>query len=241
MSLVALVLGAVGVAMAMRAHLQQRLDTIAIMKSLGARSSQIIKIYLLQTLLLGLAGGLLGVLFGIAVQLAFPVVLGKLINVPTEYHLQWRAVLIGLGAGVLTTLLFTLPPLLDIRSVRPILILRRAVEESDDPFVAAVLKKISKNVAQILATILILAGLATIATMLSDSAQVGRVFSLGLVVVLLVLLAASAAVLAGLKFFLNRTRLHFLRRCATAWPISTGRETLPLPCSPRSAWASCRS
>ncbi len=53
MSLVALVLGAVGVAMAMRAHLQQRLDTIAIMKSLGARSSQIIKIYLLQTLFLG--------------------------------------------------------------------------------------------------------------------------------------------------------------------------------------------
>jgi putative ABC transport system permease protein len=208
MSLVALVLGAVGVAMAMRAHLQQRLDTIAIMKSLGARSSQIIKIYLLQTLLLGLAGGLLGVLFGIAVQLAFPIVLGKLINVPTEYHLQWRAVFVGLGAGVLTTLLFTLPPLLDIRSVRPILILRRAVEENDDPFVSAVLKKISKNVAQILATVLILAGLAAIATMLSDSAQVGRVFSLGLVVVLLVLLAASAAVLAALKFFLNRTRLH---------------------------------
>src|ERR1700736_35681 len=57
MSLVALVLGAVGVAMAMRAHLQQRLDTIAIMKSLGARSGQVIKIYLLQTLLLGAAGG----------------------------------------------------------------------------------------------------------------------------------------------------------------------------------------
>jgi putative ABC transport system permease protein len=45
MSLVALVLGAVGVAMAMRAHLKQRLDTIAIMKSLGARSTQIMKIY----------------------------------------------------------------------------------------------------------------------------------------------------------------------------------------------------
>lgn len=46
MSLVALVLGAVGVAMAMRAHLQQRLDSIAIMKSLGAGSSQIMRIYL---------------------------------------------------------------------------------------------------------------------------------------------------------------------------------------------------
>jgi putative ABC transport system permease protein len=208
MSLVALVLGAVGVAMAMRAHLQQRLDTIAVMKSLGARSGQIVKIYLLQTLLLGLAGGLLGVLLGVAVQLAFPSVLGKLINVPTELHMQWRAIFTGLGAGMLTTLLFTLPPLLDIRGVRPSLILRRAVEDSDDPFIAAVWKKISKNAAQIVATAVILGGIAAIATTLSDSAVVGRVFSLGLVIVLLVLLAASAAVLWGLKFFLNRTRLH---------------------------------
>ena len=208
MSLVALVLGAVGVAMAMRAHLQQRLDTIAIMKSLGARSGQIMKIYLLQTLLLGLAGGLLGVLLGVAVQLAFPLVLGRLINVPTELHLQWRAIFTGLGAGMLTTLLFTLPPLLDIRGVRPSLILRRAVEDSDDPFIAAVWKKITKNAAQIVATAVILGGIAAIATTLSDSAVVGRVFSLGLVIVLLVLLAASAAVLWGLKFFLNRTRLH---------------------------------
>ena len=208
MSLVALVLGAVGVAMAMRAHLQQRLDTIAIMKSLGARSGQIMKIYLLQTLLLGLAGGLLGVLLGVAVQLAFPLVLGKLINVPTELHMQWRAIFTGLGAGMLTTLLFTLPPLLDIRGVRPSLILRRAVEDNDDPFIAAVWKKITKNAAQIVATAVILGGIAAIATTLSDSAVVGRVFSLGLVIVLLVLLAASAAVLWGLKFFLNRTRLH---------------------------------
>ena len=208
MSLVALVLGAVGVAMAMRAHLQQRLDTIAIMKSLGARSGQIMKIYLLQTLLLGLAGGLLGVLLGVAVQLAFPSVLGRLINVPTELHMQWRAIFTGLGAGLLTTLLFTLPPLLDIRGVRPSLILRRAVEDNDDPFIAAVWKKITKNAAQIVATAVILGGIAAIATTLSDSAVVGRVFSLGLVIVLLVLLAASAAVLWGLKFFLNRTRLH---------------------------------
>jgi putative ABC transport system permease protein len=208
MSLVALVLGAVGVAMAMRAHLQLRLDTIAIMKSLGARSGQIMKIYLLQTLLLGLAGGLLGVLLGVAVQLAFPLVLGKLINVPTQYHIQPRAIFAGLGAGVLTTLLFTLPPLLDIRNVRPILILRRAVEEFDDPFIAAVWKKITKNIAQILAAALILGGLVLIAMTLSDSVVVGKWFSAGLVGVLLVLLAASAAVLRGLKFFLNRTRLH---------------------------------
>src|SRR5277367_3804289 len=208
MSLVALVLGAIGVAMAMRAHLQQRLDTIAIMKSLGARSGQIIKIYLLQTLLLGAAGGVLGVALGVGVQLSFPYFLAKLIHVDTEFHLQAATVVTGLAVGILTTLLFTLPPLLDIRGVRPILILRRAVDDNDDPFVTGVLRKITKNGAQIGAAVLILAGLAAIASTLSDSVVVGQVFSLGLVAVLLVLLAASAAVLAALRFFLSKTRLR---------------------------------
>jgi putative ABC transport system permease protein len=208
MSLVALVLGAIGVAMAMRAHLQQRLDTIAIMKSLGARSGQIIKIYLLQTLLLGAAGGVLGVALGVGVQLSFPYLLAKLIHVDTELHVQPGTVLTGLAVGILTTLLFTLPPLLDIRGVRPILILRRAVDDTDDPFVAGIWRKITKNVAQIGAAVLILAGLAAIATTLSDSLVVGQVFSVGLVAVLGVLLCASAAVLSGLRFFLSKTRLH---------------------------------
>lgn len=208
MSLVALVLGAIGVGMAMRAHLQQRLDTIAIMKSLGASSGQIMKIYLLQTLLLGLLGGVIGVALGVGVQMAFPHLLAGLLHMQTEIHVQGRTVLTGLAVGVLTTLLFTLPPLLDIRGVRPVLILRRAVEESDDPFVTAIFRKVRKNAAQVGAAALILAGLAAIAATLSDSAMVGGVFSLGLVTVLAVLLAASAMVLAGLKWFLGRTRLR---------------------------------
>jgi putative ABC transport system permease protein len=207
MSLVALVLGAVGVAMAMRVHLQQRLDTIAIMKSLGARSGQIMKIYLLQTLLLGLIGGLFGVALGVGVQLALPLLLAKLINIDTNLRIQFSTVFTGLATGILTTLLFTLPPLLDIRAVRPILIFRRAVEDSEDLFVTAIWHKITKNLAQIGSAFLIVAGLAAIATTLSDSAVVGKVFSIGLVAVLVVLLAASAAVLAGLKFFLSKTRL----------------------------------
>ncbi len=205
MSLVALVLGAVGVAMAMRAHLQQRMDSIAIMKSLGARSSQIIKIYLIQTLLLGVLGGVLGVGMGVLVQLAFPWLLAKLVNMEMTLHLQLQTVVTGLAAGVLTTLLFTLPPLLDIRSVRPVLIFRRAVEDADDPFVSAIFRKLRKNAAQMGAAVLILAGLTAIATTLSDSATVGRLFSIGLVSVLAVLLLASAGVLALLRVVLKRS------------------------------------
>ena len=229
MSLVALVLGAVGVAMAMRAHLAQRLDTIAIMKSLGASSGQIIKIYLIQTLLLGTAGGLLGVLLGVGVQMAFPYLLATLINVRPTLHIDPRAILAGLGAGILTTLLFTLPPLLDIRNIRPILILRRAVDDLDQPIgkmlwalltgksIATdstltldrlIVHRLKKNVAQLVAFVVILAGLSLIAYRVSDSAAVGKYFSIGLVGVLTVLLIASFVVLKSLKFFLSHTRLH---------------------------------
>ena len=208
MSLVALVLGAVGVAMAMRAHLAQRLDTIAIMKSLGANSTQIIKIYLIQTLLLGAAGGLLGVILGVGVQMAFPYLLAHLVNVRPDLHIDPRAVAAGLGAGVLTTLLFTLPPLLDIRGVRPILILRRAVDEIDEPIWTSLVRRLKKNLAQFLAFALILGGLTAIAYRVSDSREVGKYFSLGLVLVLAVLLFASWLVLKALKFFLTHTRLR---------------------------------
>ena len=208
MSLVALVLGAVGVAMAMRAHLQQRLDSIAIMKSLGAGSGQIMKIYLLQTLLLGLGGGLLGVVLGIGVQLAFPLFIAKLLHITPDFHLDLHAFAIGLGAGMLTTLLFTLPPLLDIRGVRPILILRRAVEVSDDPFTTRLMRKLRGSAVQLAAIAIILVGLAFLAAEVSDSRQVGGYFAAGLVVVLLVLLAASWLTLFLLRVFLNKSRLH---------------------------------
>ncbi len=229
MSLVALVLGAVGVAMAMRAHLAQRLDTIAIMKSLGAGSAQIIKIYLLQTLFLGTIGALLGILLGIAVQLAFPYLLAQLVNIRPDFHLTPHVILAGFAAGILTTLLFTLPPLLDIRNVRPSLILRRAVDEVDEPFAAGVARWLRKNLIQIAAFLLILAGLSLIASRVSDSPEVGKWFSIGLVAVLLVLLLTSFVVLKALKFFLARTRLHLPS------PLRHGLANLYRPGNPSSA------
>ncbi len=206
MSLVALVLGAVGVAMAMRAHLQQRLDSIAIMKSLGAGSSQIIRIYLLQTLLLGFCGAVLGVVLGLGVQLTLPLFLAKLLHLTPGFRIDAHAALLGLGAGLLTTLLFTLPPLLDIRNVRPILILRRAVENEESPLFTRAAKHLRGSGLQLAATALILVGLAGLAATVADSRQVGGFFASGLLLALLVLLGAAALTLFLLKVFLNTTR-----------------------------------
>ncbi len=70
-SLIALVIGALGVATAIQAHLQQKMDSIAVMKCLGAKSAQILRIYVLQTTGLGLAGSVAGIALGSLVHLAF--------------------------------------------------------------------------------------------------------------------------------------------------------------------------
>jgi putative ABC transport system permease protein len=206
--LVAMVLGAVGVAMAMRAHLQQRIDILAIMKSIGARSSDILRIYLLQTLFLGLAGGLLGVALGAGVEWVFPLVLGKLLPIHAHLQLPLRSVLAGLGTGILTTLLFCLPPLLDVRKIRPNLVLRRAIDGGDGEGPVSFWRKLAESKIQLAASVAIVLGLGGIAAALTDSLQVGAWFGAALCALLLFTLGVSALTLRGLRAFLAKTRLH---------------------------------
>jgi len=127
-ALIALVIGAMGVASAMHGHLQQKLDSIAVMKCLGARSAQIIRIYTAQTLMLGLSGGLIGVTFGVGVAAAFPGFIAKYFQVDVAAYWDAWPALQGIGVACLVTLLFTLPPLLSIREIRPAQVFRRDVE-----------------------------------------------------------------------------------------------------------------
>jgi putative ABC transport system permease protein len=205
--LVAMVLGAIGVAMAMHAHLEQRMDMLAILKAIGAQSSDLLRIFLLQTMALGLVGVLIGVGFGALVMEALPAVFGKLLPVHTVLHFPWRAVGAGFGTGLLTTLLFCLPPLLDVRAVRPILVLRRLVEQGPSTAKEWFARWWARRLQLGIALVVIVA-LGAIAWALSDSVKVGGWFALLFSIALVVLLLLAAVALRTLRFILNRVRLH---------------------------------
>ncbi len=175
--LVAMVLGAIGVAMAMHAHLEQRMDMLAILKAVGAGSGDLLRIFLLQTLGLGLAGGVLGVAAGVGVMAALPAVFGKLLPVHAVLEFPWRSVLAGLGTGLLTTLLFCLPPLLDVRAVRPVLVLRRLVEQGPEGIGGWFARWWARRL-QLGISVAVVLALGGIAWALSDSAKVGGWFAL---------------------------------------------------------------
>jgi putative ABC transport system permease protein len=198
--LIALIVGAAGVAMAIHAHLQQRLNDVAVMKCLGATSHRVLIIYSLQTALLGLAGGLLGVLLGLAIQNAFPALLTQFI--PIAFQPSWTpsVALQGLATAVLTTLLLTLPPLIRASRVRPSLILRRQVTPPPPSWP----NRLANLWRPALAAALISAGLAAVAFWLihdstSDGPRVAAYFTTGVLLALLALAALARLLLVACR------------------------------------------
>ncbi len=205
--LVAMVLGAIGVAMAMYAHLEQRMDILAIFKTVGAKSSDLLRIYLLQTLGLGVAGSILGMAAGLGVMGILPLVFGKLLPVHTVLEFPARSMLEGLGTGVLTTLLFCLPPLLAVRTVRPVRVLRRLVDAAPIGWKEWMRHWWERRL-EISISLGILVSLGAIAWALSDSATTGIWFGVIVGAALLVLLALATLVLRGLRVVFSRVRLQ---------------------------------
>jgi len=122
--LLILVLGGVGVWNVARAFIEQKRKTVAVLKCLGASGTRIITVYLLQILVLGLAGGLFGVFLaqcGLWVARwrffeALPAKMSYWVNTSTSVQ--------GVVLGVLISLLFSALPLLQIRTIKPKLLLR---------------------------------------------------------------------------------------------------------------------
>ena len=123
------VLGGVGVWSVTRVFLQQRLRSIAVLKCLGATNRQVLSTYLLQSVLLGVAGSLMGVAIGWAGLAAIPDRVVAALGGPAV-RLTWPAVIQGVAVGSLVSLLFALVPLMDVRRIRPLILLREGLSET---------------------------------------------------------------------------------------------------------------
>jgi len=140
-------------------------------------------------------------------------VFGKLLPVHAALAFPWRSIAAGIGTGLLTTLLFCLPPLLDVRAVRPVLVLRRLVEQGPEGIGGWFARWWARRM-QLGISVIVVAALGGIAWALSDSAKVGIWFAVLFAIALLVLLVMAAVALRTVRFLLNRVRLRlpsFLR------------------------------
>src|SRR5262245_25707749 len=122
--LVILVLGGIGISSVTRVFIEQKRKTIAILKCVGGTAGKVISAYLLQVMTLGFAGSLLGLALA---KLALEIAGHKYASVLPEgmsYALQWGPIWQGFLVGLLITVLFSVLPLLQIRHIKPNVLLR---------------------------------------------------------------------------------------------------------------------
>lgn len=192
----ALFLGAVGIASALHVFIRQRLATVAVLRCLGASARTGFGIYLAQGLGLGVAGTLLGVALGLGLQALLPAVLQDYVPYHLEFALSWVAIAKGVAAGIGVSGLFTLLPLLEVRRVSPLHVLRSGYEgngAAPDPLRWGVYAAIG-------------AALFGFATLQTGYWQAGLAFSVAMGVSFAVLAGAAR----GLIWLARRTPVRWL-------------------------------
>ena len=200
-ALVALLLGGLGVASAVHVFVKRRMTTIAVLRCLGASSGTVLRAYLAQALVVGLVGSLAGAVIGAGAQLALPPLLRGVLPVNVAWSLSWPAIGAGVGVGVWVAVVFSLLPLVGVRRVSPLGVLRRDFEE----------ERPRRDPARLAAVLALAASLVALAVIQAGRLAYGFAFAGGAAVALLALWLSALALVRGLRRFFPR-RLPYVYR-----------------------------
>lgn len=122
--LLALLIGGIGVANTMQVSLRRRRTEIAMLKTAGYRRRELVTLFGLEAVMLGVAGGLAGSMGGIGIAYLIKVLVQRTFFIEVAFHVSVLAVGSGLLVGAVTAGIFALLPVIRAAAVRPIAVLR---------------------------------------------------------------------------------------------------------------------
>lgn len=121
---VALLLGCIGVASSAHLYVKEKVKQVAILRCIGASGKESAGIYLIQLLGIAVPASVLGALLGTFLQFFLPTLVADFLPVSVEAAFSLKSVLLGIIVGVITAMVFALPPLLRIMEIAPLRVLR---------------------------------------------------------------------------------------------------------------------
>ena len=189
---VALLLGSLGVASAVHVYVRQRLESIAVLRCLGASAGRTFRIYLAQAGVLGLLGAGVGSAIGVGLQAFVPQLLADFLPFEMAFALSWSAIGLGLAVGVGVTFLFALWPLLEVRGVSPMRALRTDVEPTTGGW---------RDPARWAVAMAIAAGVTGVALLQAPTWEIGLGYAGGVAAVFGILALVSWGIVTGVRRF----------------------------------------
>jgi putative ABC transport system permease protein len=121
---ISLVVGGIGIMNIMLVSVAERTHEIGLRKAVGARSKDILNQFLLEAMVLTLAGGIIGIISGIAVSLLASIVLGQLLQVGWQFTISISSILLAFAVASAIGLIFGIYPARKAAKLSPIEALR---------------------------------------------------------------------------------------------------------------------
>jgi putative ABC transport system permease protein len=200
--LAALMLGSIGVAAGVRVFVREKLDVVALLRSIGASPADVIAVYTGLAIALGLAAGLLGLILCLPLLWILPGLVGDLLPVEVSLRIGPAGIATGLGLSIWATLLCALGPISDLAAVPPLSALRRDFGSRERSATGG-------RVSAIVATI---ASLLIVSVWQAGSLRVGLFFAAGLVVTVSILALAAVSLVQLLRRHPPRVFAYWARQ-----------------------------
>jgi putative ABC transport system permease protein len=124
LAFIALILGCIGIASAVHIYAREKREEVAVLRCVGSSGWQAFNIFFIQIFLLGMIGSMIGSFLGLAIQQLIPLFLKGIIPFEIGSSISWRSVGLGIAIGAVISVLFSILPLVGIRFVPPLTVLR---------------------------------------------------------------------------------------------------------------------
>ncbi len=126
---IALLLGCLGIASSVNIYLKSKFKDIAILACIGIPSRKAFNIFLIQIVVFGFLGALIGVTLGSAIAYFLPIVMSDFLPVEVNYAISYSAIIFGLAVGLLVSVIFTLPTFFKLAQVSPLMALKSFIDD----------------------------------------------------------------------------------------------------------------
>lgn len=124
LAFLALILGCIGIASSVHIYAREKRDEVAVLRCLGSTGWQAFNIYFIQIFFLGIIGSVAGAFLGVGIQQLIPVLFSDLLPLEVSFGVSWMSVVQGIALGTVVSVLFSMLPLIAVRFVPPLTVLR---------------------------------------------------------------------------------------------------------------------
>ena len=175
--LVSLAIGGIGILNTMLVVVGRRTAEVAILKALGLKGRQVTLLFMVEGVILGVAGSIAGIVLGVLISLGLTGFSEQFLQADIDWALQVEPIYTGLVVGVVATTVFGFLPMLAASRVRPNVVLQPQ---------ASVLPRAGR-ILSFVVVLLLTAVMGLVASWLMDSILIGMIGAFAVLAVLVLL------------------------------------------------------